>query len=409
MAFPEFGARAGKIGAAAGVGPRLAQTPATAMHTDPFPPVLQVIAPPHYGGLGRVVSMLTRGFVGRGRSGHVLAFVDRGDSDHPLVHELRAGGVPTTCVEVPPRAYGSERAHLRRVAREVGARIVHTHGARVDVVDGPAARRLGLGTVTTLHGFTGGGPKNRFYEWLQVRAVRRSDAVVAVSRPMADRLRVAGVPAERLWTLPNAWSPGPEPLERSAARAELGLPLDGFRIGWVGRLTAEKGADVLVEALPLVEDLPAAVSVIGDGRQQASLKQATWESGLGSRVTWHGAVTDASRYMRAFDAFVLSSRTEGTPIALFEAIAAGVPVVATAVGGVPDVVTEREALLVPPEHPAAIAAAVREVHADVAAARRRARAALARVTERFALDPWLDAYEQIYRTVAAGARPKGSG
>ncbi len=376
------------------------------MGAEKIPPVLHVIAPPSYGGAGRVVSALTRGLVARNRSVHVLTILDLGESDHPLVCELLTAGVPTTSLELAPRAYGTERAHLRRLVREVGARIVHTHGTRVDVVDGPSARRLGLGTVSTLHGFTGGGPKNRFYEWLQVRSVRLFDAVVAVSRPMADRLRAAGVPAERLWTVPNAWFPAGEPLERSAARAELGVPQEGFRIGWVGRLTREKGADVLMAALPLMAELPVAVSVIGDGNQQAPLEAATRERGLGSRVTWHGSVTDAARYMRAFDAFVLSSRTEGTPIALFEAIAADVPIVATAVGGVPDVVTVREALLVPPEDPAALAAAVRELHRDAVSGRERARAAAARVAERYGLDAWLDAYERIYLAAAARAEQR---
>jgi glycosyltransferase involved in cell wall biosynthesis len=317
-----------------------------------------------------------------------------------LVRELLGSGVPTTCVEVAPRAYGSERAHLRRVAREVGAGILHTHGSRVDVVDGLAARRLGLGTVSTLHGFTGGGPKNRFYEWLQIRAVRRLDAVVAVSRPMAQRLLSAGVLADRLWTVPNAWSPGDPPLERSAARALLGVPADGFRVGWVGRLSAEKGPDVLFEALPFVADLPVSVSMVGDGPQQAQLQARARGMGFASRITWHGSVRDAGDCMRAFDAFVLSSRTEGTPIALFEAIAAEVPVVVTAVGGVPAVVTSREALLVPPESPEALAAALRDVYEDTAGARRRARGAAARVAEHFGLDPWLDAYERIYLATA---------
>jgi glycosyltransferase involved in cell wall biosynthesis len=104
--------------------------------------------------------------------------------------------------------------------------------------------------------------------------------------------------------------------------------------------------------------------------------------------------------MRAFDVFVLSSRTEGTPIALFEAIAAEVPVVATVVGGVPAVVTSREALLVPPESPEALAAALRDVYEDTAGARSRARGAAARVAEHFGLDPWLDAYERIYLATA---------
>lgn len=369
--------------------------------------VLHVVAPADYGGLERVVSALVRGLQARGRPTHVLAIVDRGRVAHPFVLELRAAGVPTTCVEVPPRAYLRERTHLRHVARETRAQLVHLHGARVDVVDGPVARGLGLATVSTLHGFTGGGRKNRLYEWLQVRAVRRFDAIVAVSRQMAERLRGVGVPPDRLWTLANAWFPGPQLLDRSEARAALGVPETGYRIGWVGRLTPEKGADTLIAALSLVMDLPVTVSIVGTGRLQGALEAEARVRGLAPRVTWHGFVADAARYMRAFDVFVMSSRTEGTPIALFEAIAAGVPVVATAVGGIPDVVTKQEALLAPPDDPAALAAVVRDTYANRTAAVSRARAAAARVTERFGPDEWLDAYEHIYCAAMHRASSEG--
>jgi glycosyltransferase involved in cell wall biosynthesis len=120
---------------------------------------------------------------------------------------------------------------------------------------------------------------------------------------------------------------------------------------------------------------------------------------LADQVRWCGAVSDAAQLFKGFDVFVLSSRTEGTPIVLFEAMAAGTPIVATSVGGVPDVVSSREALLVPPDDPGALADAVRRVWADPVAAAARARRARERLETGFALAPWLASYDRIYRSL----------
>ena len=170
-------------------------------------------------------------------------------------------------------------------------------------------------------------------------------------------------------------------------------------MGWVGRLTREKGADLLLAAAGLLGDLPVAVSLLGDGRLRPQFEALAARRGLGERVRWLGNLPDAGQLFCAFDVFVLSSRTEGTPIVLFEAMAAGTPIVATAVGGVPDVVSSHEALLVPPDDPGALAAAIRCVHADSAAAVARARRARERLVSEFAPAPWLARYERIYRSV----------
>src|SRR5438128_119439 len=107
----------------------------------------------------------------------------------------------------------------------------------------------------------------------------------------------------------------------------------------------------------------------------------------------------AGRLLRAFDVFALTSRTEGTPVALFEAMAAEVPIVAAGVGGVPDVVSTGEALIIPPEDPRAVATALREVFRNRAAARRRACAARERLEREFGLALWLQRYEAVYRAV----------
>ena len=218
-----------------------------------------------------------------------------------------------------------------------------------------------------------------------------------MSRPLGDELARSGVPPDRLHVVPNAWSGRDEPLPRDQAREALAVRAARFHVGWVGRLTEEKGPDVLLAALRLLADLPLVVSVLGDGRERARLETWAGKQGLGERVRWFGNRPEAGRVFPAFDAFVLSSRTEGTPIVLFEAMATGAPIVATAVGGVPDVVSSQEALLVPPDDPAALAEAIRRVSSDPAGAAARARRARERLARDFAVAPWLARYEQIYR------------
>lgn len=192
--------------------------------------------------------------------------------------------------------------------------------------------------------------------------------------------------------------------DRAHARRLLGLPPDGPVVGWVGRLSLEKAPDILLEALGLLGgDAPLTVFV-GDGREAAALRERTGVLGLEGKVRWAGRVDGAAALLPAFDVFVLSSRTEGTPIVLFEAMAAGVPVIATRVGGVPDVVSDAEALLAPSENPGEIARAVGATLADPAGSAARATAARARLARDFAEAPWLERYEALYRNLIEARR-----
>ncbi|HEX7090785.1 MAG TPA: glycosyltransferase [Longimicrobiales bacterium] len=379
------------------------------MHSDPERAaarlsILHVLAPARVGGLERVVHALA---IGQHRAGHdvrVAAVLEPGAEEHPFVRPLEDAGVPVVGIVLGSRSYLRERRDVARICRAGRPAVMHTHGYRTDVLHGGLARSLAIPVVTTVHGFTGGGLKNRVYEWLQRRAFRRFDAVVAVSRPLGEALGRAGVPRHRLHVVPNAW-PGDRHLEeRDAARRALGVPADAFHIGWVGRLSPEKGPDVMLEALGQLRDLPFVASFIGAGPEQPALERRAARLGLAKQVLWHGVLPEAGRWFRAFDVLVLSSRSEGTPIVLFEAMAAGVPIVATRVGGVPDVLGEGAALLVEPEAPAAIARALRAIHEAPAAAAERARAARERLAREFSMEPWLARYEAIYRAVARQQR-----
>jgi glycosyltransferase involved in cell wall biosynthesis len=355
--------------------------------------------------LGTVVTALTLGARGSAVQARVAAVIAPDQNDHPFLAALQNAGVELFTIEVPRRGYVQERTEVARLYRRLRPDVVHTHGYRADVVDAPVARRLGIPVVSTAHGFTGGDRKNRFYQWLQRRAYRRFDAVAAVSRTLVDDLADSGIPRERLWYVQNGWYAPDPPLCRDAACRALGLTPHGFRVGWVGRLSVEKGPDVLVEALRQLGDVPVTVSFVGAGPLQPALEARAAALQVGDRIRWHGLVPGAGRLLRAFGAFALTSRTEGTPMALLEAMAAEIPIIAARVGGVPDVVSANEALLVPPDDPHAVATALREVLRDPAAARRRARAARERLEGQFGIGVWLGRYEAVYRAVRCHPSP----
>src|SRR5437762_13024870 len=363
--------------------------------------VLHVVAPGEIGGLERVVQLLAQGQVCAGEQVHVALVLDRANAGHALLDSLASDGVTPHPVVVPGRAYWRERAAIRELSRRLRPGIVHTHGYRPDIVDAGVARRLGIPTVSTVHGFTGGGPKNRLYERLQRRAYRRFDAVAVVSRPLVERLTQDGVPPHRIHFVQNAWRETTPPLDRPTAQRALGVQAETFRIGWVGRLSGEKGPDVLLDALVHLTDLPLSVSIVGNGAEQRSLLARAATLGVEQQVCWHGTVPEMAQYFAAFDVFVLSSRTEGTPIVLFEAMAAGVPIVAASVGGVPDVVSPAEAALVPPADPVALAAAIRAVYHDPVVARARAKRARVRLLTNFTVARCSSRYDAIYRLVTS--------
>lgn len=360
--------------------------------------ILQLTAPAEVGGLETVVLDLCAGLGARGLQVVLGAVLEPGSASEAMPVRAESLGLDVRRVVVPHRSYLREYRALARLIAAEAPDVVHTHGYRADLIGGRAARRNGVPWVSTAHGFTGVTPRGRLYEWLQIRALRRADAAVAVSRPVGERLAAAGVRQDRIAHLTNAWVRRPL-LERAAARQRLQLPADGHVVGWVGRLTHEKGADLFLVAMAQLVGLPWTVSIVGDGPDRAALESRARTLGIAERIRWHGVVPGAAALYRAFDTWVLSSRTEGTPIALFEAMAARVPVVATAVGGVPDVVTDREAHLVPPGDPAALAAAIGGVLTEPAAEAARLDAAEARIASAFSAEAWLDSHLSLYGRV----------
>lgn len=360
------------------------------------PDVWHLIAPAPFGGAETVVETLASGRHSTGRSTGALLL---GASDeHLLATQLRAAGVETHCIRTAPRAYVAQADAVRSQLRN--GDVLHTHGYQADVVGWLAARRGAprprVALVSTNHGYAGGSLRNRIYEWIDRRVLRHVDTVIAVSEGNAAKLKARGHTGAPVVVVPNGWRPRP-PADRAALRARFGLPLDEPLVGWIGRMSHEKGGDLLLAALTHASGVR--VALIGDGSERRALEAQASAAGVADRVHFVGAHPDAGAAAAALDVLVISSRTEGLPMVLLEAVGAGCPVVAFAVGGIPEVLSNDAGWLVPPTDVEALGRALEDATRDGAARASRAARARQVLDARFGLERWLAANESVYDTV----------
>jgi len=207
------------------------------------------------------------------------------------------------------------------------------------------------------------------------------------------------VPDRRLRGVPNGIplsAFGPDPDASARIRAELGIPADAFVVGTVGRLAPEKDYPLLVRAIAPALGEAMRLVIVGDGECRERLRESI-PADRAAYVTLTGMRRDVPALLAAFDLFVLSSRTEGLPLAIPEAMATGLPVVATAVGGLPGIVPRECGLLVPSGDAHALGGAIDALARDRYRARAMGRAARSHALDRFSIDRMTDAYEAIYR------------
>ncbi len=322
-------------------------------------------------------------------------------SGNGLLDDARRAGLevivePSLRAPVGPHSDLRALRRLHRLLRGRDFDVVHTHCAKAGAVGRLAARRAGVPRlVHTYHGFPfhefQAAPRRHGYVQIERWLGRITDvalcvgtgvAVEAVRRELIapERVRTIGVVADGADPVPG---PLPDRLARRRARAQLGLPPDATVVGAVGRLTYQKAPDDFLAALQAL-GRPGVTGVwVGDGELSGQLAaQARRLPGV--RVLLAGERADVPDLLPAFDVFALPSRYEGLPTAVVEAMVCGIPVVATAVNAVGDVVVPGETgLLVPPGRPGLLADAVRFLLDSPRDAARMAAAARARLGDRF--------------------------
>lgn len=335
----------------------------------------------------------------------------------PLVERLHALDVETARVPLDARLVSPAAfLGLVRALERLRPTIVQSHGARSNVYTRLAARYAGVPIVlSTVHNslfdYDVPGWRRTLYVLAERLTSPLADRIVAVSAAIArDLVERYGIAAARTVVVRNgidAWAFRPT-REPAAVRADLGVAGGRRVVVMAGRMTPQKGWDVLLEAAARLAAARSDLAwvLVGDGPLRPALTRRAAELAVAAHFT--GARADMADVLGCADVVVLASRSEGLPFTLLEAMALGKPVVATRVGGVPEVVEEgRSGRLVPREDPAALATAIADVleAPDAAAMGARGRA---RVEAAFTLDGMVRALEGVY-LAALDAHGPGTG
>jgi glycosyltransferase involved in cell wall biosynthesis len=322
---------------------------------------------------------------------HVL--VTRGDG--PLREVLEAADVPFTLLE---RRGTFDVGAWRRAHRHVRdhADLIHAHKFGSAAWAALLARTTRTPLVTHEHNFSATPSRLRSFisrRWIAPRA----SSVLCVSDSVADVERANGVPNDKVRLVPNGVRLDAA-LARADARAELGLTDTGFVVGIVGRLRTEKAHDVLLRAIARSDRAGSDIElcVVGDGPRDAELHALASELGITHRVTWAGERKDAARLASAFDVAVICSHWEGLPLAALEAMSAGVPLIASAVGGLPTLLAGDRGVLTPAGDVDALADAISRLASDRAEAARIGTLGRQRIADEYSFAAMLRAIEHSY-------------
>lgn len=297
---------------------------------------------------------------------------------------------------------------LRQVVRDHRIDIVHAHEYKTNLLALALAKFEGVVPLSTAHGWTGHNRRDQVYYFFDKLLLKRFPRVIAVSSDIRNVVVRAGSRPERVTTVLNGIDHRAfyrDPSRVAEARARFGVKPGEFVIGAVGRTEPQKRFDLLIEAFerlrPHRPDLRLLIA--GDGTSRTELEAIA--ARVGPSVTMLGHVADVAAVHHAFDLFVQSSKYEGTPNAVLEAMAFESPLVATDVGGTAELVTDGvHGLIVPPLDVDALTDAMSRALADPAAARTRATAARRRVEGELSFETRMRTVEAIYESLAAERR-----
>jgi glycosyltransferase involved in cell wall biosynthesis len=351
------------------------------------------------GGLERIVLDLVREGACLGQRVTVVCVEKLGT----LAPAAEALGAQVLSSGKPPGLHPGTIGKLVSIFREIRPDVIHSHQVGALVYAGPAAKAVGCPVVHTEHGKH---YANRFRSRLLGRlAGRFTSRFFGVSGDIATEVETCRiVPRRKIGVVANGIDTARfgRRDDREATRSIFGIPSDAFLIGTVGRISEVKRQDRLIRAFATISELnPSAhLLLVGDGPLIDEMRRLAVELGVGARVHFAGYQTEPEKFLGAMDVFGLTSRSEGMPLAILESWASCVPVVASRVGGVPEMISDgKTGLLFDPEDQEALVAAISGLIADAELGRRISAAGLLQVREKYDVRVMAANYDRHYREV----------
>lgn len=320
----------------------------------------------------------------RGRIDIQVATYLRRAGDNGFLEAARNAGLTAHGIAEKGRFDTAVVGALRDLVAAVAPDIVQTHNTKSHLLLRLGGAFRATPWIAFHHGYTAEDWKMRLYNHCDRWSLRTPRRVVTVCQPFAREMNAQGVEATRIDVIPNAIEPARELRggELAEWRERCGVRAEEPVLVAIGRLSHEKGHHVLLDALAGMRDRPWRLVVAGDGIAGPELRRQAEAAGIAGRIVWLGLQPDVRPLYGLATVFVLPSLSEGSPNVLLEAMAAGAPPVATAVGGVPETVTDGETALVTPRaDSAALRRAIERLLNDPSFAARLGEAARQRARE----------------------------
>jgi len=366
--------------------------------------IMHLIATNFYGGPEKQIIEHLKRLNNNLFKGQIASFLEGGRTGEILENAKIAGLMHHGITMSSPLDFRS-LVKLILLLRKEKVDLLCAHHYKACVMGWLTCRILNIPIIAFSRGYIAENRKVAFYEWLERLFLCKFAGIIAVSEGQLRRIEDLGVRGKRTWVVHNAVSTNslPDdvaPLQKKALFSKLNLPSDARLVVAAGRLSPEKGHKYLIRAIPQIKQNIKNVFFVfcGEGICQSDLEKLAYDLGIYEKCRFPGFCRDVEEIFKIMDLMVLPSLTEGLPNVVLEAFAVAKPVVATAVGGVPEIIEhERNGILVPPKRPDLLANAIDRFFSSPDTAKKMGHAGFRKVKSEFSFETQNHKLEAIYR------------
>ncbi|MFC1632016.1 glycosyltransferase family 4 protein [Candidatus Omnitrophota bacterium] len=365
--------------------------------------ILHIISSSGFYGAEQVLLNLVSLLKEDGHKPYLICLKNRTKPDPQIHVQAQKQGISSKVVNCRHKLDLGAIKEIKQFVKQENIKIIHSHGYKSDFYGLIAAKLVRIPIVATLHLWTQETARDRFYEWLDKRLIKRMNHLIPVSPLINNQLKALKIADNKVTLIPN----GIDVDKFNSARVNTNLRHrfglnDDLVIGTVGRLAQQKGQTYLIKAFKELSGTKGLkLLIVGDGYLKESLHKEVKELGIENDVVFTGAQKDIEAAYNSMNIFVLPSINEGLPLALLEAMSMGFAVIATKVGAIPYVMQDRaEGMLVSPGSIKELKEAIFTLIKDSALRKQMGEKAREKVKSAFSLETFYQKYIEVYNRLS---------